>query len=840
MFNLSKKPIPLFIILLCLYFSSVYAQITDPIPEPISKSGIAVTFEKLVKIPNSDGSPARLNVISTAGDGSQRLFVNDQRGKFYVIIGTSLSVYLDMQDFLPRFVHLSAGQSGFTYFVFHPQFATNGTFYTIHSEQKSGSPDPDYPLTKAVINNQGEVISSSHHDVITEWITNDPLSNEFSGSFRELLRIEQPYRDHNLGQLVFNPNALPGNEDYGLLYIASADGGNNRDPLDMGQDLSTPFGVILRIDPQGNNSLNGAYGIPESNPFVMNGNANSLDEIWSYGHRNPHRITWDTEASGIMLISEIGQAFIEEINLGVKGQNYGWSEREGTWLFDKMLEDELLPLPANDNEFGFTYPVAQYDHPDGPGAIAGGIIYRGSAIDNLQGQFVFADFTAHDTWFHVPVDALIMGQQAEIFEIELRQPDNPNIATTFSSIIGNPGGRTDVRFGIDNDGEILVINKQDGWVRKLIASPGIVDNHVLDIRVSASADDAEENTTTGKVNRGSSDLELVDQGALFQLVGMRFNNLTIPQGAIINKASIQFQADETHSGTTTLMIKGQATDNALTFTNTNANISSRDQTNAIVDWTPVPWTTVGEAGFDQQTPDIALVVQEIIERPGWSSGNSLVIIINGRGRRAAESFNGDTAGAPVLHVEYTTSSVNIVESRVAASADDAEENTATGKVNRGSSDLELVDQGALFQLVGMRFNSLSIPQGATITNASIQFQADETHSGATNLMIEGEASDNALAFTNANANISSRTLTATSVEWTPAPWTTVGEAGSDQQTPDITSVIQEIVDRPGWSSGNSLAVIISGSGRRAAESFNGDSAGAPLLHVEYTAGTGTN
>ena len=833
MFNLFRKTRLSFIIVLCLYFSSVHAQITDPIPEPISKSGIAVTFEKLVKIPDSEGGPARLNVISTAGDGSERLFVNDQRGKLYVIIGINRSVYLDMQDFFPRFVHLSAGQSGFTYFAFHPQFATNGIFYTIHSEQKSGSPDPDFPLTKAVINNQGEVINSSHHDVITEWIADDHLSNEFSGTFRELLRIEQPYRDHNLGQLAFNPNALPGDEDFGLLYIASADGGNNRDPLDMGQDLSTPFGAILRIDPQGNNSLNGAYGIPESNPFVIDDDANILDEIWSYGHRNPHRITWDTEAGSIMLISEIGQAFIEEINLGVKGQNYGWSEREGTWLFDKLLDDELLPLPANDNDFGFTYPVAQYDHPDGPGAIAGGIVYRGSAIENLQGQFVFADFTAHDRWFHVSVDSLIMGQQAEIFEVELRQPNNINTVTSFSTIIGNPGGRTDVRFGIDKDGEILVINKQDGWVRRLIAFPGIVDNHVLNIRISASADDAEENTATGKVNRGSSDLELVDQGALFQLVGMRFNNLSIPQGATITNASIQFQADETHSGATSLMIEGQATDNALTFTNANANISSRDRTNAIIDWLPMPWITVGETGTDQQTPDITSIIQEIIERPGWSSGNSLAIIISGSGRRAAESFNGDAAGAPVLHVEYTTTPVNIVESRVAASADDAEENTATGKVNRGSSDLELVDQGALFQLVGMRFNNLSIPQGATITNASIQFQTDETHSGATSLMIEGEATDNALTFTNANANISTRALTGATTDWAPAPWTTVGEAGTAQQTPNIAPIIQEIVERPGWSNGNALVVIISGIGRRTAESFNGDPAGAPVLHVEY-------
>ncbi len=175
----------------------------------------------------------------------------------------------------------------------------------------------------------------------------------------------------------------------------------------------------------------------------------------------------------------------------------------------------------------------------------------------------------------------------------------------------------------------------------------------------------------------------------------------------------------------------------------------------------------------------------------------------------------------------------IVKSRIAASSDDAEENTATGEVKPGSSDLEFGHQDQKNQLVGIRFNGLNIPQGVTITNASIQFQTDETHSGAASLMIEGEATDNALTFTNANANISSRVLTVATIDWAPAPWTTVGEAGAAQQTPNIAPIIQEIVERPGWSSGNALVVNISGIGRRTAESFDGDPAGAPVLHVEY-------
>jgi hypothetical protein len=138
---------------------------------------------------------------------------------------------------------------------------------------------------------------------------------------------------------------------------------------------------------------------------------------------------------------------------------------------------------------------------------------------------------------------------------------------------------------------------------------------------------------------------------------MCFNDLNIPQGATITNASIQFKADETNSGTTTLMIEGQATDNAPMFTRANDNISSRERTTAVVDWTPVPWTMVGEAGPDQQTSDITSVVQEIVNRPGWLSGNSLAIIITGVGRRTAESFDGDAAGAALLEVTFTTNVV---------------------------------------------------------------------------------------------------------------------------------------------------------------------------------------
>jgi PKD repeat protein len=173
----------------------------------------------------------------------------------------------------------------------------------------------------------------------------------------------------------------------------------------------------------------------------------------------------------------------------------------------------------------------------------------------------------------------------------------------------------------------------------------------VDIQAAAGSDDAEE-SESGSVNLNSSDLELVDESTN-QTVGMRFNGVEIPQGAAIINAFIQFQVDEDSTGAVSLTIEAEANDNALTFTSGNANISSRPRTTASADWTPASWPIVGEAGVDQQTSDLASVIQEIVNRPGWTSGNSLVIIITGTGKRVAEAYNGNQAGAPILHVEYT-------------------------------------------------------------------------------------------------------------------------------------------------------------------------------------------
>ncbi len=192
---------------------------------------------------------------------------------------------------------------------------------------------------------------------------------------------------------------------------------------------------------------------------------------------------------------------------------------------------------------------------------------------------------------------------------------------------------------------------------------------------------------------------------------------------------------------------------------------------------------------------------------------------------------GGTVSAAAT-VTVQTGGPQPINVRVAASSDDAEE-AATGSVDILSSDLELV-QDATTQTVGLRFANIALPPGATITNAHIQFQVDEVSSAAASLTVQGVAADSPTTFTTAANNVSSRPRTTAAVSWIPAAWPVIDAAGVDQRTPNLAAVIQEIVNRPGWASGNAMAVIVRGTGKRVARAFNISSgAKAPILHIEY-------
>lgn len=183
-----------------------------------------------------------------------------------------------------------------------------------------------------------------------------------------------------------------------------------------------------------------------------------------------------------------------------------------------------------------------------------------------------------------------------------------------------------------------------------------------------------------------------------------------------------------------------------------------------------------------------------------------------------------------INVQPAAPSTGTADVRVAASGDDAEEKPS-GSVDTTSTDLELVFDGSV-QTVGIRFAGLAVPRGATITSAYVQFTADESQSEATSLSIQGEAADNAAGYARTTRNITTRARTSAAASWAPTPWT-AGQVAAAQRTPDLSAVVQEVVNRPGWASGNALALVVTGSGHRTAKSFDGAAAQAPLLHVEF-------
>ncbi|MGH9146395.1 MAG: PKD domain-containing protein, partial [Vicinamibacterales bacterium] len=312
--------------------------------------------------------------------------------------------------------------------------------------------------------------------------------------------------------------------------------------------------------------------------------------------------------------------------------------------------------------------------------------------------------------------------------------------------------------------------------------------------------------------------------AQFGFDGSYTLQLTATDGALTTSDTVVVDIGVVPNGPPSVTITTPANESAfdesqtVTFTGSAADDSDGDLT-ASLSWTSSLDGVIG-SGATISTSALSLGVHTI---------TASVTDSGGRTGSQALTITITSVGTPTIPPPSPT-----VEVRVASGTDDAEE-SATGSVSLTSSDLELVVDGSN-QTVGMRFNGVAVEKGATINNAWIQFQADQTSSVATSVMIRGQAADNATTFTTSAANLSSRPKTTAAVSWSPVPWNTVGAAGADQRTPNLSSVIQEIVNRAGWSSGNSLAILITGTGQRVAESFNGVPGAAPLLHIESVSG----
>ena len=456
-----------------LLVASARAQTSNdpfPLPIPATDGAIIVNFVEFASLPDVDGQAPRMMLLVDE-PGTGRLFVNDMHGLLYAVSydGQSVTAYLDLTA--PDWelsIDTSNFELGLQSFAFHPQFNQTGApgfgkFYT-YADTNNTAPIPDF------IPGGSE---EAQDTVLLEWTARDPEAATYDGGPpRELIRIEQPFGNHNGGQIAFNPQASPGDTDVGLLYIGSADGGSGSDPLALAQNLDSVFGKILRIDPLGSNGTNGQYGIPDDNPFANDGDANTIAEIYAFGMRNPQRFGWDPE-TGDMFVADIGQNIVEEISLVTAGANLGWSDWEGSFRFISPREVSLLDPRG---EAGLTYPVAEYGQLDPllqpRSAATGVVVYRENTIPQLANLLLFGDNPSGEV-FYVHADRLPIGGQDAIRRILLNDKGE---SKTLLQLIHeknreqgrSPAARAELRFGTGPNTQIFLLNKRDGIIRLLV------------------------------------------------------------------------------------------------------------------------------------------------------------------------------------------------------------------------------------------------------------------------------------------------------------------------------------------------------------------------------------
>jgi glucose/arabinose dehydrogenase/mono/diheme cytochrome c family protein len=433
-----------------------YGQaIANPIPRKIEHSDLAMRLRLITQFPASVDSGKHPMARITKMDFERRSgssYILDLRGKLYKLQKNNQpAVYMDMARLMPRFIAEPGLATGFGSFAFHPDFAKNGLLYTTHTEGP-GSARADFGY--------GDSIKVTLQWVVTEWKTDHPEAGTFSGKGRELFRVNMVTGMHGVQDITFNPLAKAGDADYGLLYIGVGDGGCVEEGYPfLANNPEDIWGTVLRIDPLGRNSANGQYGIPAGNPFAQNKGKNR-GEVYAYGFRNPHRITWTR--SGDMLVCNVGMSNIESINLIKPGRDYGWPIREGNFRLDTYGDlNKVYPLPADDSVYRITYPVAAFDHDEG-NAICGGYEYWGEAVPQLKGKFLFGDIP-NGRLFYVETADLKQGHLATIHEWKIIVGGTPR---SFREILGK--GRVDLHFGRDTRGELYLMTKEDGKLYQII------------------------------------------------------------------------------------------------------------------------------------------------------------------------------------------------------------------------------------------------------------------------------------------------------------------------------------------------------------------------------------
>ena len=461
---------------------------SPPLPDP-EPDGLTITLTEFAQLPPSTTNPPvprgdkldrhnRINYLGELPDGSGRLYVPDLNGSLYFLRDGKPTKYLDVAKEVGPDLWTSRGfGSGFGFVAFHPDFARNGTFYTVHTEAGDAltTEKPDLgPSSDAVV-----------HGVVTEWTTDDPRAGTFSGDRREVMRLAFPGYIHGIQQISFNPYAKPSNADYGRLYLAVGDGGAVGIAAEDGkestvpQDLGVPQGKILRIDPRGNQGR--GWVVPKENPFVSRDGA--LGEIYAIGLRDPYRFSWDRGFGRVrMVLGSMGENRAESIYEVRAGDNFGWPTVEGPFLARLLDNCDVAKLPGGPGDWpDFTYPVAAYSHrpaaDSGPCddtgyAVIGGFVYRGK-LKALRGDYVFGD-GVNGRMFHIDAARMSHGSAlALVHELTLREAGKQ---VTMRDIASDPAvltagkPRVDLRLGVDRSGELYVLSKSNGKVWRITAA----------------------------------------------------------------------------------------------------------------------------------------------------------------------------------------------------------------------------------------------------------------------------------------------------------------------------------------------------------------------------------
>ncbi len=480
---------------------------------------------------------SRVNTLREEVGGARRVFISDMNGPLYILDKATkqLTPYLNFNGnegkggiFRKLTIVMGYG-NGLNGFYLDPDYTKNGTFYTVHIEDPAlpGSTLPDNSNIPA-LNVSGYTTTEpivtpgprQNEGVLVEWTDSNPSNATFEGTARELLRTTLNTRSHPMGDIIFNPTARRGDPDWRVLYFECGDGASGESKIveirSNPQRLDNLEGKILRIIPDLNEhvttstvSENGRYRIPNDNPFVSTPGARK--EIWAYGLRNPHRLTWAidpvTPSNNRLIVNSVGLRTWEAVYIGRKGANYGYPLREGTELLGQ--DNKTAPRPADDRipvQIGDeptnqtvvpTYPVIQYGHgPDGGDAVGSGFVYNGKALPALRGKYIFTDLTTGRIWYADYKEMLAADDGkadtlAPIREVKVvwnKQVYDSMFQITLdayhrrggtSPLLPRPqdvatSGRSDVRFSVDADGELYLYSKSDGVIRRVVAAAGFV------------------------------------------------------------------------------------------------------------------------------------------------------------------------------------------------------------------------------------------------------------------------------------------------------------------------------------------------------------------------------